>query len=181
MEELFKKYLEKSELLRPGYIKSLKQPTEEWKKDFDGFSDLPELLTMIYSKVEGTAYEVENQVFMDFIPGYLLISSAEYKKNYDSFTSLIPLSFKGQLFPVLRNYSSDFIAVELGSEKIYQFFHDNDLYIIHEDSNAFLETLNLYYDKQVFLPTEEGYLDFDIDKQYKVAAEHNPTIEFWKE
>lgn len=182
MEDLFKKYLEKSEHLRPGYIQSLGVANGKWReKDFGGFVHLPELLSVIYSRVEGTPYEIKNQELMDFIPGYLLISSSEYKKNYDDFSNLVSTSFKGNLFPILRNYSSDFIAVELESGKVYQFFHDDDLYIIHENSTAFLETLNLYYDEKVFMLDEDGYLDFDIDKQYEVAAEHNPSIDFWKE
>lgn len=66
--------------------------------------------------------------------------------------------------------------------KIYLIYHDDpQIYLIHNDANKFLETLNENYKQNVYFLDQDGYLDYDQELEYKVAKEINKNIEFWVE
>lgn len=70
MEELFELFLEQSEKLRNGYRASLLPITDNWSQILSSdIGEIPEILKVIYSRVSGTEYEIENQMYMDFLPG----------------------------------------------------------------------------------------------------------------
>lgn len=180
MEELLMAFLRKSDNMRPGYMKSLNDPFSQWGKNYLKFvSPIPELISVVYSNVAGTPYNIKEQRFMDFFPGYLLIEITEYEKNFNELNSIIDKNEESKFFPLLRNYSSDFICVHKETGAIYDFSNHDGLHLIHNTEKSFLETLNLYYENAVFFLDDDGFLDYNIDKQYHVAAAHNPDVPFW--
>jgi len=184
MEELFELFLEQSEKLRNGYRASLLPVNDNWFEILNSsIGEIPELLKVIYSKVSGTNYETDDQKFMDFLPGYLLIHINEYAEaNRDLQNILKSLDVSEEYVPLLRNYSSDFVAVKKDSGAIYELFHDDDeIYLIHKTSEDFLKTINAFYSEKVFFTDEDGYLDYDEDLQYEVGRQYNPDVEYWVE
>ena len=120
---------------------------------------------------------------MDFIPGYLLIHILEYEKSYNQLRSMLNnRNIKRTFYPVLRNYSSDFIVLDADSQEIYQIFHDDDeVYLIHKNSMNFLKTINAFYSEKVYFVDGDGYLDYDSALEYEIGAINNPGIEYWEE
>ena len=184
MEQQFILYLQQSDKLRSGYYTSLLPIYNNWEvKLKEVMNEIPELFKIIYSRISGTKYEINNQIFMDFVPGFLLIHILEYHQNYLDLNKITKDSeTKGIFYPILRNYSSDFIAMDKDLNKIYLIYHDDpQIYLIHNDANKFLETLNENYKQNVYFLDQDGYLDYDQDLEYKVAKEINKNIEFWVE
>lgn len=184
MKEQFDLFLRQSEKLRKGYQTSLSLADENWlEKLVSSVGQIPELLKIIYSKVSGTKYEVEDQKYMDFLPGFLLVHIDEYAKASEQlFNLLYTLKISGDFFPILRNYSSDFVAVKRDSNEIYRIFHDeSEIFLIHKTPDDFLKTINAFYLDKVFFTDDDGYLDYDPDLQYQVARNHNPDIDFWND
>jgi hypothetical protein len=84
MEAQFEQFLNLSHELRAEYRTSLLPVNPTWQAILHQFLDeVPQLLSVIYSKVSGTFYTVEDQSLMDFIPGFFLIHIEEYRKNYN--------------------------------------------------------------------------------------------------
>lgn len=184
MEEEFEKFLEQSDNLRNGYRVSLLPANDDW---FEILSltagEVPALLKTIYSKVSGTKYEIENQMYMDFLPGYLLVHINEYAGTYKQLRSLLNgLGINEEYLPILRNYSSDFIVIKKDSDEIYQVFHDEtEIFLMYETPLDFLKTINAFYSERVFFTDEDNYLDYDEDLEYEVGRKYNPGIDFWLE
>ncbi|CAA0156243.1 SMI1/KNR4 family protein [Tenacibaculum maritimum] len=180
IKKTFKKYLELSDSLRVDYSNSLDIKDDE---KLDNIVGIPDVLYPIYSKVNGTLYEVEDQSLMDFIPGFLLIHISEYEGFKSKITKM--LSEGASYFPILVNYSSDFYVIKLRDKK------DNGIFLINHDElkptkihnsfEDFFETIIAFYEKKVFFLDKDGYLDIDFDKEEEVAQELNPEIPFWFE
>lgn len=84
--------------------------------------------------------------------------------------------------PILRNFSSDFIAINKDSDEIYEILHvETKIYLIHKTPLDFLKIINAFYSENVFFTDEDNYLDYDEDLQYEVARKYNPGIDFWME
>lgn len=184
MEEQFDFFLEKSDALRGGYRASLLPANRNGISTISSVvGEVPELLRIIYSEVSGTAYEVENQMYMDFLPGYLLIHIDEYADSYKQLRNLLSgLGVNGDYFPLLRNYSSDFVAIKKDSDEIYKILHDEtEPLLMHKTPDDFLTTINAFYTEGVFYTDDDNYLDYDEDLQYEVARRYNPGVEFWIE
>ena len=184
MEELFELFLEHSENLRSGYRASLLPVTDNWSEILGSdIGEIPELLKIIYSRVSGTEYEIENQMYVDFLPGYLLVHIREYAEAHKQLRNLLDnLGISEEYLPILRNYSSDFIAIKKDSEEIFEVLHDEtEIFLIHKTPLDFLKTINAFYSENVFFTDEDNYLDYDEDLQYEVARKYNPGVEFWVE
>lgn len=184
MEQQFILYLQQSDKLRSGYYTSLLPIYNNWEvKLKEVMNEIPELFKIIYSRISGTKYEINNQIFMDFVHGFLLIHILEYHQNYLDLNKITKdFETKGIFYPIVRNYSSDFIAMDKNLNKIYLIYHDDpQIYLIHNDANKFLETLNENYKQNVYFLDQDGYLDYDQELEYKVAKEINKNIEFWVE
>ena len=106
---LIDEFISLSDELRPGYSLSI-------AKDKESSLILPESLNILYSKVSGTYYEIEDQRLMDFLPGYLLIRDAEYESFTQSVKEMIP-NGEDKYYPILVNYSSDFYALKVSEGK----------------------------------------------------------------
>lgn len=180
MEKYFLEYLKLSEDLRSGYINSLLPASENWIHVLKSVmqDDIPELFRVIYTHTGGTRYEVAEQKYMDFTPGFLLIHIDEWVGAYNTLAKMRG----GQYYPVLRNYSSDFIAMNKLSGEICEIFHDDeDIDVIYKDACKFLQTLTYNYKNGVYFTDEDGFLDYDEDKEFEIALRFNPDVEYWKE
>ncbi len=122
-------------------------------------------------------------MYMDFLPGYLLIHINEYAKTHEQLRNLLNnLEIEEEYLPILRNYSSDFIAIKKDSDEIYGILHDEtETFLIYKTLLNFLKTINAFYSENVFFTDEDIYLDYDEDLQYEVARKYNPGIDFWME
>ena len=177
MEQLFEEFLLLSERLRPSYIASLGKAT---RLPVINASDYPTLLTVIYKNVAGTKRKIKDQRYMDFIPGYYLIHIDEYQESLETQTEIVEEFSDKKLVPFLRNYSSDFISIEIGTNHIYYVYHDNnEIYKAYETETDFLKTIIAFYRQKVYFLDNDSYLDYDEDAEYVVAHQLNPTIDFW--
>lgn len=170
-------FINLSDELRPGYAQSI-------AKDNESSLVLPNSLKMLYSKVSGTYYKIENQQMMDFLPGYLLIRDVEYEGFMQSIKEIIP-DEEDEYYPILVNYSSDFYALKVSEGKengIFLIEHDSDEPIkIHNSFEDFLRTIIACYQEKVYFLDDDGYLDMDFDGEQLIGQKYNPDIDYWFE
>ncbi|MDR2235070.1 MAG: hypothetical protein LBE92_03015 [Chryseobacterium sp.] len=184
MEKEFEKYIDLSDDLRKGYKESLLPITNNWSFILGEIaSQIPELFRIIYSKYSGTYYEINNQKLMDFVPGYLLIHISEFKKNFEDLKQILNnKNIKQKFLPILRNYSSDFYALNVNTNEIFLIFHDEDeIDLIHKTPDDFLLTLRKNYEEHVYFLDEDGFLDYDEDLEFEVGSKYNEDVDFWNE
>lgn len=183
LEELFKKFLALSEEMRKGYISSLGKSDNDYLQKL-GDTKI-ELLKIIYKNVSGTHYEIEDQKYMDFLPGFLLIHIDEYTKQKDNLSKIIG---KGgsSFFPILVNYSSDYYAIKASATGddlgIFMINHDeSEQILVYKSAKYFLETICANYTEKVYDLDDDDYLNMDFDKEYEIARSINPGISFWED
>ena len=181
---LFKEFLYLSSVLRPEYPYSLGMGNNELNTIEAFNSNIPRIYQVIYNTVTGTLRNIKNQSLMVFIPGYRLIHFDELeieKKNLDNISNFQSQGYT--IFPLITNYSSDFTCCSTtidGKEKIYAILHDEqELILMHNSSEKFLETICEFYKEQVYFFDSDGYLDYDIEKEGKLGTVINPGIEYW--
>ena len=174
---LIDEFISLSDELRPGYSLSI-------AKNKESSLILPESLDILYSKVSGTYYEIEDQRLMDFLPGYLLIRDAEYESFMQSVKEMIP-NGEDKYYPILVNYSSDFYALKVseGKEKgIFLIEHDADEPTkIHNSFEDFLRTIIACYKGKIYFLDDDGYLDMDFYEEQLIGQKYNPDIDYWFE
>lgn len=185
----FQQFLNLSGQLRPDYIASLGIPTEGGLSTISGaISEVPDLLTAIYSSVSGTNSDEEEPSLIEFIPGYRLIHIGEYQQEMQVLARILEEKEQhvdGVILPILTNYGSDFICYHRsgdGTERICDLLHDyGDLVVMYDSPQKFLETLCEFYKQEVYFLDEEGYLDCDLVKEGEVGAALNPAAQYWAE
>lgn len=178
MEKDFLEYLRLSDALRNGYRNSLLPINWGWSSKLEEImvQNVPDLFKVIYSNVGGTKYNVRQQEYMDFMPGFLLIHIDEWVAHYKNLAQIVE-----NYFPILCNYSSDYIAMNSHTGEICEIFHDDmNADVIFEDASHFFKTLVAYYTNNVYFLDSDGYLDYDEDKEYEVASQLNPNVVYWK-
>lgn len=189
LKNLFNEILLLSQKIRNDYIKSLSKSEDNWEKYMPCDEEaIPELYKIIYSEVKGTKRDIKEQILMDFLPGYRLIYIEELKEEKQRLDRIITNFNKDEILeilPLLENYSSDYICyMKTIDEKEYivDVLHDSDeFYIMHESIEDFFITINEFYKKDVYFVDEDGYLDYDMDKQYELGQKLNFGIEYWEE
>jgi hypothetical protein len=136
------------------------------------------LLEAVYSSVSGTKGSVTEQRLMDFLPGYRLLHIDELAA---SLRELAQLGVRPQLFPILGNYSSDYICVLANpSEEICSVFHDSpEIVVMHKTADLFLETICEFYRRGVYFLDADGFLDYDPEAHGICGALLNPGVEYW--
>ncbi|MCL1994059.1 MAG: SMI1/KNR4 family protein [Spirochaetes bacterium] len=181
MEKLFTEYLEHSEKMRTGYRKSMLPAPKYWKDILSEVMDIiPEIFEVIYGNVSGTFSATQEQNLLDFTPGYLLIHISEYQKACKDLSAILTaLNIKDKFYPILRDYSSHFIAIKATTGEIYLISSEDGESLLHNSSLKFLETLNDFYSKGVYFLDEDGFLDYDYDLEGEVGLKHNPGVKFW--
>lgn len=184
LKKLFNEFIEFSMRLRSEYPESLGMAIEDWTKVFNGLAEIPKLFEVIYSSVQGTKREIKDQKLMDFIPGYRLIHIEEFvqeKKNLDIICSWPKDSL---VLPLLVNYSSDYFCyVENfeGNSGIFLFTHEEgNLNLVYHSPEKFLKTVIEFYKEHVYYLDDEGYLDYDFQKEGAIGVNLNPDVKYWK-
>ena len=177
LTELFQRTLYLSAQLRPEYPDSLGQAgTAVASRISDFWSDeIPDLVVAIYSHVSGTKANLKDQSLLDYIPGYRLVHIDELQTAYKA---LYGLARYGSYFPLLANYSSDFICIS--NNRVYGFSHDEQTpYLMHSSEQLFLQTVCEFYSRQVYFTDEDGYLDYDPEEEGLVGSAINPGVLYW--
>lgn len=183
LRELFNEYIELSKVLRFEYPESLGKAKEDWFETFSMFNQIPHLIEVIYSSVQGTKREIKNQKLMDFIPGYYLIHIDEFvqeKKKLDNMRAWPNDVF---VIPFMTNYSSDYFCYVQNAEGdcgIRIFLHDEGtLELVHRTPEKFLKTIIEMYKQHVFYLDDDGYLDYDYQKEGVIGLTLNPDVPYW--
>lgn len=173
-------FLEKSEKIRPGYLRSLKKANPQYEKVFlENINQVPKLFKDIYSVCNGTDRQVSNQIYFDFLPGFRLMPIEELIKIYK-------LQFKDireyeVLVPFLADYSGCYYAyAKLSKRELIVFISDEGIEVIHNVTDDFWKTINAFYDEKVYFTDEDGYLSYDFEKEGVIGRKYNDGIEYWK-
>lgn len=190
IDELVVEYLSLSDKMRKGYEDSLGIASQTWNGIFTRIiSNVPEVFRAIYEKVAGTYRNIENQKFMDFVPGYRLIHIMELESEYHNLLQMLVLDdiCEAQIrtiIPILADYSSCYICyVETyrNEETIFHFSPDVGLQKMHTSVEQFFKTIIAFYLKNVFYLDRDGFLDYDFERECNIGAEYNPGIDYWTE
>lgn len=190
LDKLFTEFLDLSEKMRNGYIDSLGNASPTWEEAFTPITDdIPKVIHTIYSKVSGTYRDVENQIYMDFIPGYRLIHIEELKSEYASLLETLELDDVCEagikcIIPLLADYSSGYICyarTRRDEEIIYNYFPDDGFQRMCLSAEDFFKTIIAFYENDVYYSDDDGFLDYDFEKEGIVGAKCNPNINYWTE
>ena len=190
IEELVVEYLSLSDKMRKGYKNSLGIASQTWNETLSRIMPVvPEVFWVIYQKVAGTYRNIENQKFMDFVPGYRLIHIEELESEYHNLLQMLPLddiceSQIRTIMPLLADYSSCYICyVETNDneETIFHYSLNDGLQKMHTSVELFFKTIIVFYNQDVFYLDGDGFLDYDFEKEGVIGAECNPGIDYWIE
>ena len=187
INDLFNEFIALSDGLRRDYSTSLSKRNDDWKEKLYKINpDIPELFKTIYSTVSGTKRNIQQQELMDFVPGYRLIHIDELETNMntlDMFLNSFDTLEYELILPLLGNYSSDYICylrTKTKDEYIGLIMHDsNDIEVMHKSIIDFLTTICAFYKNSVYFLDENGYLDYDIEKECSIGSSINKNIEYW--
>lgn len=190
MDKLFMEYLSLSDNLRNGYQNSLGTSHPVWKETFAAIVPVvPPFFETIYGKVEGTYKDIDNQEYMDFTPGFRLIHINELESEFHTLLQMLEPDDVSEsqiktIIPFLADYSSCYICYAEttdNNESIFYFSPDDGLQKMHNSTQQFFKTLIAFYQNNVFNLDEDGFLDYDFEKEGIIGAEYNPGIEYWTE
>lgn len=180
MKELIEEFLSKSEKMRPGYLDSLykSDPKNDEKLRSVGI-ELPQMFFTLYSMTNGTPYDISEQKYFDFLPGFRLMQIDEilaeiiYNTYNDETVTIVPF---------LADYSGCRYAYEKrnGLEKIV-YISDEGIDILHDSVEDFWLTINAFYDEEVYYTDDDGYLSYDLDKEGEIGRKYNKFVDFWKD
>lgn len=173
----FKEFLEKSEQLRNGYTSRLAPADKNFREKLKKhFSEIPSLFEEIYGNCNGTVREIEEQEYFDFLPGYRLLQIDEIIEIYESDFKSCP-DFD-TIIPFLADYSGSCYAY---ADNQIVLITDGEIDVLHASVEDFWETIIAFYDEGVYFLDEDGYLDYDLDKQSEIGEKYNPEISYWSE
>ena len=190
IDELVVEYLSLSDKMRKGYKNSLVISSQTCNETLSRIMPVvPEVFWVIYQKVAGTYRNIENQKFMDFVPGYRLIHIEELESEYHNLLQMLPLddiceSQIRTIMPLLADYSSCYICyVETNDneETIFHYSLNDGLQKMHTSVELFFKTIIVFYNQDVFYLDGDGFLDYDFEKEGVIGAECNPGIDYWIE
>lgn len=188
--DLFSEYLSLSDKMRAGYKSSLGNSYSLWEKFFTEITPaIPEIFQAIYGEVAGTHRDISVQKYMDFIPGYRLIHIEELEREFHTLMGLLDLDNICEariktIIPLLADYSSSYIfyaKTDNNKEAIFHFAPGDGLQKRHNSVELFFETIIAFYTENVFYLDDDGFLDYDFEKEGKIGVIHNPDIEYWIE
>lgn len=187
LDELLAEFLLLSDKMRNGYVDSLGKTSHTWEETFISItSDIPEVARTIYSRVAGTYRDIENQKYMDFIPGYRLIHIDELKKEYHGLMQIANVRKNGieLVIPLLADYSSCYICyvkTRHNEDAIFHYSPEDGLQKMHQTVETFFKTIIAFYSENVYFVDDNGFLDYDFEKSGIVGAKYNPDIVWWTE
>lgn len=189
INELFDEFIALSDNLRRDYSISLSKKHIDWEKQLYAITPtIPDLYRIIYSKVSGTQRNIQQQDLMDFIPGYRLIFIEELaleKKILDNILNEVDTSEYYLILPLLGNYSSDYVCylkTTFGDEYIGLVMHDSLVVeIMHKSIYDFFMTLCAFYKNNIYFLDEDGFLDYDFEKEGLIGSSINKNVRYWKD
>ena len=188
--DLFSEYLSLSDKMRTGYKRSLGKPHSSLENFFTEITPaIPEVFRAVYEEVAGTHRDIAIQKYMDFVPGYRLIHIEELEREFHTLMGLLDLDDICEagiktIIPLLADYSSSYIfyaKTDDNKEAIFHFSPGDGLQKRHNSVELFFETIIAFYTENVFYLDDDGFLDYDFEKEGVIGAIHNPDIEYWLE
>lgn len=190
IDNLVMEYFSLSEKLRNGYRESLGIANPKWNEILSQTLPIvPKVFQSIYRNVSGTYANIENQKYMDFVPGYRLIHITELGKEYCALSQMLVAddicrSKIEPLIPLLADYSSCYICyavINNNAEVIFHYSPTEGLQKMHTSVESFLKTIIAFYLNGVFYLDKDGFLDYDFEKEGSIGAEYNPGVDYWIE
>lgn len=190
INELVMEYLSLSDKTRKGYRDSLGIANPAWNKILSKVIPVvPEIFRAIYGNVSGTYKNIENQKYMDFVPGYRLIHIQELEKEYRALLRMLTLDNISEtkirtVLPLLADYSSCYICyvkTNKEEEAIFHYSPDDGLQKMHTSAELFFKTILAFYLNNVFYLDRDGFLAYDFEKEGIIGAKYNPGINYWTE
>lgn len=181
MKVNFKAFLSKSEELRKGYAASLEPADKDFQKKWlEHFSYIPLFFEEIYTACNGTKQNVSEQIYFDFLPGYRLMQADEIIDIYEQ--DFKECSEYDLVIPFLTDYSGSYYAYAKDNHReCVVLIIDGDLEEIHFDVVDYWKTVIAFYDEGVYFLDEDGYLDYDLEKESEAGEKYNPKISYWRE
>lgn len=190
IKELLAEFISISDKMRLGYKNSLGTTHQAWEQIIGAINQyIPELFQEIYSRFAGTYRDIQEQKYMDFIPGYRLIHINELKGEYNNLTYLLRAddicnSQVNIVMPLLADYSSCYICYVKkldNTEAVFSYSPDGGLVELHSSLENFFETIIAFYKENVYFLDDNGFLDYDFEKAGVVGERYNPGILYWTE
>ncbi len=185
MDKLFQELLQVIETIRPGYRATLGSGTDRnTMSNIIGRDVVPDLIYSIYSQVNGTDGQIQDQKFMDLVPGYRILQLSELSERRDRIYAMAPWVKSEDIIPVLANYSDDYLCLRMAetSGDLVDFTHDMDeIQMMYDSSESFLHSVKECYEKGAYFLDEDQYLECDDDAEAVVGKKYNPNAEFWDE
>lgn len=190
IKELLAEFISLSDKMRLGYKNSLGTTYHAWEQIIGAMNQyIPVLFREIYGRFAGTYRDIQDQKYMDFIPGYRLIHITELKNEYNILAHLIKEdnlcnSQVNVIMPLLADYSSCYICYVKkldNTEAVFSYSPDGGLVELHSSLETFLETIIAFYKENVYFLDDNGFLDYDFEKAGVVGARYNPGISYWTE
>lgn len=181
MKALLEEYLKYSESLRKGFIESLGTPVPDALQTLKAAigGEVPRLLQEIYTTVAGTQENEVADELIDFIPGFQLIHINQWVDEYE----FLKEEMGENLLPILKGEEGAYYVLHAITGEILILFVDEFKLqdVIFHDDTHFLQTLIANYQEHVYFVDKDGWLDFDDDKEVKVAQRINPDVDYWGE
>ncbi|MCM1166670.1 MAG: hypothetical protein NC401_11755 [Ruminococcus sp.] len=177
----FEKFLQKSEEMRGGYIKSLEPPDKDFREKWLAvFSEIPAFFEEIFTVCDGTRRDISEQIYFDFLPGVRLMRVDDiieaWERDFKGFDEY------GVVIPFLEDYGGEYYAYALAGEReCVVSLMDGELEEIHYTVGDFWKTVIAFYDEGVYFPDEDGWLSYDEERESEVGSRLNEKISYWKE
>lgn len=177
--KLINDFFKKSELLRPGFIKSLCDRNSKFKNILQSnISDVPDMFYELYAMSNGTDKNIKQQRYFDFLPGYRLMHVEEVVYAYTEFKELKKYDL---IIPFLNDYSCSYYAYAKIKYKEYiVLISDMSIDVIHNSVMDFWKTINAFYDENVYYLDKDGYLSYDYDMEGIIGKKYNNEVGFWQ-
>ncbi len=185
MERQFRALLTTIEALRPGYRATLGAGCDAARiQRALGGQRVPDLIHAIYTHVCGTVREIQDQRFMDLVPGYRLLQLdeipgriAEIQAHHGSLASQ-------RIIPILGDYASNYFCLRVSdsADEIVSIVHDDDeIDVVYASSSTFLDTVAECYEAGAYFLDEDGFLDCDDEREEAIGRAHNPGCDYWED
>ncbi len=180
MKKEIEDFYQKSEALRNGYLRTLNEADYELLQKFQKMvPDISEMFFDMYSISNGTDFDIKDQRFFDFIPGFRLMKLEEIIKNYTE--NNINSDKYDIILPFLNDYAGCYFAYgkKANIEHIV-YISEEGIEVVHNSVDDFWTTINAFYDEKVYYLDEDGYLSYDFDLEGEVGKRLNPKIAYWE-
>ncbi len=140
---------------------------------------IPKDLHCLYGSACGTPFDIKDQSVMDLVPGYRMIHYLELEEAIRDCNELLEVD-DNRFFPFLANYSSCYFALNLADSHVYNITPVDGEEPMAESVSDYIETIKKMYQEGIYFLDDDGYLDYDMEREGLMGARMNPSIEYWK-